>query len=112
MNPVDHFWTFLKSDWKWKNMKRDLENQRREDEQQPLRKPFTQPYTEAEKLHLRELLGEQDDRRAAEASQTDVAMNRVSTDLNSTGQMEDPPPADWGNLPPEEIEDMKYRRNR
>lgn len=87
MSALDSSWSFLKSEWK--DMKRDLDNQRRQDEQQPLRKPFTQPYTEAEKDHLRELLGQQDEARAAAASQTDVAMDRVST-TPSTGQMENP----------------------
>ncbi len=88
MNPADHFWTFLKSEWR--NMKNELG---RMESQKPLmqpRKPFTQPYTEEEKLHLRELLGQQDDERAAQAGHPGVAMNRVST-TSSTGQMENPP---------------------
>jgi len=88
MNPVDHFWAFLKSEWG--DMKNELG---RMESQKPImqpRKPFTPPYTEEEKLHLRELLGQQDDERAAQASQPGVAMNRITT-TPSTGQMENPP---------------------
>jgi hypothetical protein len=108
MNPTEHFWTFLKSEWK--DMKRGFENQRRYDEQRPLRKPFTPPYTEAEMVELRALLGEQDDERAAAASQPGVAMGRVST-TPSTGSVDEPTPGTgFDTLTPAEIEAQKYRR--
>ena len=89
MNPVDHFWTFLKSEWG--EMKHELGRRANQKNLMQPRKPFTRPYTEEEKLHLRELLAQQDEDRAAQASQPGVAMNRITTDKTSVGQMENPP---------------------
>jgi len=89
MNPVDHFWTFLKSEWG--EMKHELGRRANQKNLMQPRKPFTRPYTEEEKLHLRELLAQQDEDRAAAASQPGVALNMISTTPSIHGQMENPP---------------------
>jgi hypothetical protein len=94
MNPVDHFWSFLKMSYggqEGRDWGAELNRMRDQKNLMQPRKPFTRPYTEEEKLHLRELLAQQDEDRAAQASQPGVAMNRITTDKTSVGQMENPP---------------------